>query len=413
MMLFFKECKRMIFSVVYIIFFVLVLLDFSTQFWSDAKNGELISEPVPGGGGYGMMTGDDPDMMMSGATESLVRDYLNNHFTTYPYGFIHTVRLNDEKSAKLTAIISKITGLETGEVYALSDCPVEYTEYYSEDETFNYYQLPEFDIKVDEQTFVRLMEETDKLLGGGSFFAPDTLYENFAEVPRTYEMAKKDYDDFALKDKVTNGFARLFCDYHGVFLALLPVFVAAYFCICDRRSKMEQLIGSRKISSLRLVLTRYAALVCVMMIPVLLTAFAADMLVSSQYGGMELDHLAMYKYSLIWVMPTVIGVTGADMLITELSSAIAAVLVQFVWFFVSIAGPLSGNIGKTNLMIRHNTPMERSLFMSGFDNFIFNRCFYTLLGIVCAVCAAGVYELKRRGVFNGFRVFGKLRNKRS
>ena len=51
--------------------------------------------------------------------------------------------------------------------------------------------------------------------------------------------------------------------------------------------------------------------------------------------------------------------------------------------------------------------------MSGFDNFIFNRCFYTLLGIVCAVCAAGVYELKRRGVFNGFRVFGKLRNKRS
>ena len=112
MMLFFKECKRMIFSVVYLIFFVLVLLDFSTQFWSDAKNGELISEPVPGGGGYGMMTGDDPDMMMSGATESLVRDYLNNHFTTYPYGFIHTVRLNDEKSAKLTAIIRKTDFLQ-------------------------------------------------------------------------------------------------------------------------------------------------------------------------------------------------------------------------------------------------------------------------------------------------------------
>ena len=50
----------------------------------------------------------------------------------------------------------------------------------------------------------------------------------------TYEQALLEYDNILYKDKVSGAYARLFCDYIGIILGLLPVFLPTYKIPQDR-----------------------------------------------------------------------------------------------------------------------------------------------------------------------------------
>jgi divalent metal cation (Fe/Co/Zn/Cd) transporter len=109
------------------------------------------------------------------------------------------------------------------------------------------------------------------------------------------------------------------------------------------------------------------------------------------------------------VFGIILAVTGIDMLITEIFSGIAAVLVQFIWWFHTLMTlPLVSKISLFQIVIRHNTAMERQAFMSQWDMFLQNRCFFTAVGIVCALLTVLVYKYKREGKFHGLRVLDKL-----
>ena len=64
-----------------------------------------------------------------------------------------------------------------------------------------------------------------------------------------YEEALEEYNQIINKDKVTGGFARLFCDYMGLALGLYPVFLVVMIWMKDRMSNATELIYSRKVSS--------------------------------------------------------------------------------------------------------------------------------------------------------------------
>ncbi len=97
-MLFLKECRKILFSLTFILYFAAMLAMYFTQFHSDCD--KTIYEPQPGQTDYGMIEKEVPEILMPAAAESLVREYLSDSFSAYPIGFYKEVKLNKRKSGK-------------------------------------------------------------------------------------------------------------------------------------------------------------------------------------------------------------------------------------------------------------------------------------------------------------------------
>lgn len=378
-MLFLKEVKKVVFSLTFLLYFAAVLAMYFTQFVSDCET--VIIRPQPGRESYGTTVKEIPEIIMPKAIDTLVTEYLYGSFEAYPFGFYKEVKLNEKKRAKMQEIICELTGL-TGEVSFESKI--------SDDLTY--------------ERFRELMRQADAIIGGGSRYSDDNIVRNFSVVPRTYEDALEEYNEIFEKDQITGAYARLFCDYLGIVVAILPVFVAAAFVAFDRRSRMEQLIYTRKISSAKLIGLRYLALCVTMMIPVVLAAFIAQMHIAGLYSGYEMNHWILFGYVLAWLMPNIMTAAAVGMLLTELVSPLLAVFVQGAWWILGINSQkeLVGIIGNFTLVIRHNTIGKRALFLAERNVFIRNRIFYTLLSVLMVLLTIMIYEKKRRGSFHGF-----------
>lgn len=407
-MLFFKECKKVIFSLAFVIYTIVVFVFYYTQFYNDART--PVPKPVPGLDNYGMVEEEAPELLMPSAIESLVSEYLSGSFTTYPHGFYKSVKLKKKDKAQIAEIIYEVSGITQQELDSFEG--FELGSYYKDENGFMMYQKPKTpEIKIPESLtydhFRELMRQADEIIGGGSSYCDQFIVENYSLVPKTYEDALVEYEQVINDDKITGAYARLFCDYHGILLAILPVFVAVAHVNLDRRSRMEQLAYSRKISSAKLVFVRFFALVSVMLIPVLLTAFHAYITVKNLYPDSVMDSTAILRFTALWLVPTLMTTTAVGMLITELASGLLAIFVQGVWWFADTfasASGLSGSIGKFTFIMRHNSLYDRDLFNAQWDNIVFNRIFFTAMSILTIVLTVLIYEMKRRGVFNGFQI---------
>lgn len=398
-MLFFKECKKILFSLTFILYVIAVLAMYFTQFHSDCDM--PVQEPRPGQGDYGTIEKEVPEILMPAAAESLVREYLSNSFQAYPIGFYKEVRLNEKKKQRMAEIITEITGITNEELDRIED-----------------FEIPEIHIheKLAYEHFRELMREADDMIGGGSKYSDERITGEFSNVPKTYEDALAEYNQFKNEDKITGAYARLYCDYMGIAVAILPVFTAVSLASLDKKSRMQQLAYSRRVSSVHLIFTRYAALVFMMVIPVILTAVFALVRVQSLYPGNPVDHLAVFRYSAVWLVPNVMTAAAVGMLFTELTSGLLAIFVQGVWWFGSIfasTGSLAGNIGKFTLVVRHNSLYGLDLFRADYGDFVFNRIFFAAVSIAGMALTAFIYEQKRRGNFHGIAIRDKNPGRKS
>lgn len=408
-MLLIKECKKILLSLTFLIYVAAVLAFYYTQF--PHGNGETVQAPRPGQESYGYMVKEVPEILMPSAAVSLVREYLSGIYVAYPIGFYKEVKLSEKKSAEIAEIIAEMTGLTpeeleryrafnadarevepdgNGSYYAVAHEPLTWPEY-SLSETLTY------------ERFRELMARADKIIGGGSRYSEGLIVSNFSRVPMTYEDALEEYHLF-LEDKITGAYARLFCDYIGIVVSVLPVFVAAAFVSADRKSGMEQLVYSRKISSTALVSVRYLALMVMQTIPVLVLAVLAGIRVISLYPGETTDILAIPKLAVCWLLPNIMVSSALGMLLTEVLSPLAAVFVQGAWWVASVMGGamggLTGGIGRFTLVCRHSSLYDAQRFFDKRDLFVFNRIFYTALSVVIVLLTVLIYHWKRKGDFH-------------
>lgn len=404
-MLFIKECRKILFSLTFVIYFVAVIAMYFTQFQNDCN--ETISKPSPNQEEYGMTAKEIPEILMPAATEKLVADYLSDSYIAYPIGFYKNVHLSEKKKQEMADIITEISGITKQELDSFENYE-EGTFTIGEGGVPQYIEpeIPEVNIPdtLTYERFRELMNEADKIIGGGSDYSDENLIGNFSLVPKTYEDVLAEYEMFINDDKITNSYARLYCDYMGIVLAILPVFVAVSLSALDRKSRMEQLAYSRKISSVRIIFTRFAALMVTMIIPVIITAVIANVTVNKLYPDNTKDNSAFLKYAVIWLIPNIMSATAVGMFVTEITSSMLAIFVQGVWWFTSIfagSGSLTGNIGKFTFLLRHNSLYDHNVFMNCHDDFIFNRVFFTIAALAGVMFTASVYEIKRRGVYNG------------
>lgn len=418
-MLFWKEGKKVICSLTFVLYAITVIAMYWSQFGTQLD--APITQPQPGLEYYGTVEREVPEVLLPAATEGLVSEYLSGSYVAYPFGLYKEVKLNEKDSTKLAEIIEELTGIskqeldnfteyEAGGYVGTMDANGNPTYVYKEP------VLPEMNIPTDlsYEHFKELMLRVDEIIGGGSKYSEKYIVNNFSRIPMTYEDALAEYEELMKGNNIAEGYMRLYCDYLGIILGIMPIFACVSLWQLDKKSQMEQLIYSRKISSVQIIGTRYLALVSSMVIPVVLTFVHALMGINSLYPNKDIDFGSAIAISALWLMPSILIVSGVGVLVSELISPFPAIFVQGVWWYISLEmNQLTGSITKWTLIIRHNTMGSTELFNRQFGDFVWNRTCYTILSLVVVGITMLIYEKKRKGVYHGKRMLRKNRKHES
>jgi ABC-2 type transport system permease protein len=415
--LFFKECKQIVRSIPFLVYAAVLLLFFTSQYESDLVK---VDKPQPGKSSYGTKISDDPKIIEPAAVKSLYGEFVLNSYTAYPIGFYKNVKLNAGQQRKMAGVLSELTGNsadqflhatkdvstaltinggnmtknEDGSYSISSSCTEE-----ADKATDSSISTVKSDLTTDQ--FHTLMRQADKLIGGGSFYG-DTYLSRFGEVPKSYEDALSDYNNIVKKDGITGAYARYFCDYLGIVLALFPVFLAVASGMKDRRAGMRDLIYTRRISSAKIVLTRYIAQIIILFLPVILLAIFATAQITAEYPGFKLHLFAFIGYSFGWLLPTLMVSASVGTLMTELTDTPIGIVVQGIWWFLGLfsgVAHIDGGYG-WDLILRHNTVGNTQVYLDNFSILLWNRIAYTAFALILIVGTIVVYERKRRGKWN-------------
>lgn len=383
--LFLKECRETLKSITYYIFLICTIMFFVTQM------GELrgITKPTEDKGNYGFKYSYDENVIMNSTLKNLAFEVNKNVYGTYPIGFYKEVRLDKDEENKIYGILEKITETNIDE---LKNKIKNYS--IKEDGT------SEIKSKVKYKEFSKYMGEVDDILGGGSSYNPKYLYRN-AEVPMTYEDAVEEYESIINNDKVSRAYARLFCDYMGIVLAILPTFLVVTRALKDKRSKAEEVIFSKKASSTVIILSRYISMVVMILIPLILISITLTLqsIYCASTNGVTADYFAFIKGIFGWLLPTILFTLSLGFLLSEIISAPIVILIQGgVWLLNIFAGGfnLVGKVG-INLIPRFNAIGCYDVYVKVFYELIINRIIYSVASILIMIITIFLYDKKREG----------------
>ena len=393
MTLFKKECAQILKSVIFWLYMACLVLFFNSQM----GNSTVLNPPQEGQENYynyGFKTDITERDVMETGVGTLAYAYYYDHYVTYPIGYAKNVRISEAEKQEIADIIYDLTGVKADEI---EDNIASYFQ--ENDIQTTQYKVPLKD-GISYEQFLKDMEQVADILGPGSDYTEDRLWSNVM-IPVDYEGAVENYRALTEQDRLTGGYARLFCDYMGIILGILPVFVTATRMLRDKRAQMQELIYSRGASSAVVMETRYAALVFMHMIPVLILSLLPTVsCITAGIEGVQLDYLAWLKYDLGWLLPMVMIVVAVGMLCTELTETALAVLVQAVWWFMSVmtgASAMNGGRYGWNLIPRHNTELNYEGFAEDFRQLVMNRILYAVLALVLLALTIFIYEKKRKG----------------
>ncbi len=136
MKLYIKECRRMAASIVYFLFVAILVLSWFQSFrgvtmteinranGSGQNNGldrPLLAQPFKTDEFYGTKIEEDPEKIMCGMVDTLLREYRNNSYTTYPLGYYKSVSLDDNEQNRILEILCEITGLTENQLNNLPE----------------------------------------------------------------------------------------------------------------------------------------------------------------------------------------------------------------------------------------------------------------------------------------------------
>lgn len=437
-MLYLKELKKICFSMVYMLFLVLLFFGWYKNFYgvtakeiaasegngtsvvSEITGGSVLRKPKKEDGSFGGKSKEIPDKIMLGGTDMLIIEYRKNSYATYPFNYYKEVVLNKKEQKQILNILCEITGLTEEQLQNLPDDyfpavngNIMHPGGYQKDESGNFVVKAGTDEKLegDDKTkhfipqvsynrFKELMKEAETVIGEGSNYSMDMLRTYYGQVEMNYEEALEEYNKTIYEDKVSSAFARLFCDYLTRSLGLYPVFLAVVFCMRDRKSRMNELIDCKQVSTRKLIVIRYMAMLTAIMLPVILLSFESlvPLIQFSLETGISIDIFAFLKYILWWLLPTGMIVTALGMSLTVYTSTPVAIIVQSVWWFIdSGVTALSGDTGFFTLMIRHNTLNGLEVIQEDLKVICINRGLMTVLALILVALTCRIYERKRKG----------------
>lgn len=402
-----KECAMWTKSIVFYAYVVILTVFYVSQL----EGGLAVTRPEPGAGEYGYTYSGDERTIMDAALKDLVCDFDSGRpFTAYPVGFYKQVTLSGEEREQVAACISRLSGMSREE---WEEALLEYEEGYS----VEYDQLGRETVKeevswpivtapeITYEEFLEIMEEVSGIIGRGSNYEKEELRKH-AIVPMTYEQALSEYEDILYKDRVSGAYARIFCDYMGILLGLLPVFFATARVLKDKRSKVKEVVYAKRAKTAAIVCSRILGMVIMMVLPVLALSFLpmSKAVFVAKAAGVGIDYLAFLKYTAGWLLPTILFVTALSYAVTELTEGFLSILFGAgIWFFALFSSVNLRNAG-WNLIPRFNSLGEYQVFSDMMPQLIRNRILYTVLALLLMGLTLFVYSLKRKGVLKNGKV---------
>lgn len=449
MKLYFKECKKIGTSIIYYLFLAILIFSWFRNFrgvtqteinWANgiapADIGferPLLSKPSEEDDYFGSrISEDDPEAIMTGVTRTLLSEYEDNSYATYPLGYYKAIVLSDDKQKQVLEILCEITGLSEKE---LKDLPEDYfpaatgtmisfdSMNADKDGNLNMEmggraatkngdnKYKHFVSQVSYEHFKELMRNMEVIIGEkGSQYSHKMMITYFGMSETTYEEALAEYDQTINQDKVTGGFARLFCDYIGLELGLYPIFLVVIIWMKDRISNATELIYGRKISSVKLVVSRYLASITMILIPILLLSLESlvPLISFGAEKGIRVDYFAYIKYILWWLLPEAMVVCAIGFFFTLLTDSPIAIVLQFLWWMVDKgATGLSGDIKLMTLMIRHNTLRGYEIIQNDLQIICMNRLLMAGIGILFVILSIWVLNFKRKGKLNAANIYNR------
>lgn len=458
--LFLMECKKTASGVLYWLY-VLALFFVSIRRFDAAVEDELRGRDDPSSVFYtapdGIYAGDserlsDVEMqenMMAGAAARLLDSYRNNAYEYYPFGYVKTNAMSKEGQRIILSYLEELTGMSeeaingTAEEDGTEDFQIsgggawvfepgqgsmnENGQYVIEPGDWKYAEN-NADItgesekiqsgfeKVTFDRFQEIMGEVDAMIGRNSYFSKEmlTLYycENDMEES---SITERQHREFYESDHVTGAFARYYCDNISLMVLGLPALVVIELMMRDKNRKMQALVYPRTVSGIRLVCTRFAASVCMVMLPVFIFPIRS-LVVLVQFcaeTGVQPDVFAFAKYALLWILPSILLVMAIGMFVTILTENYAGILIAGLLWLAgrpSIGKIAGGNYDLFDLIIRHNTLKGYGRMMESFRMLALNRAVISGMAFLLVALSVVVYEARRKGgsIFENRKFFNSF-----
>lgn len=469
MFLFRVECKKIIKSILFWVY-VLVLFGVCIIQYDPVVKNELQRTDDPNSVFYISPSGSYADVqsnvsneamerdMMIGATNRLLNNYRSNSYEYYPFGYVKEKTMSLEEQAVILQYLVELTGLSEKEINTdisstdgtnIDDIEIsgggayiatpdkgsmnESGQFVIEPDEWEY--VPNdgasaekssqtsdtFEIQVSFDRFKEIMEEVNKLIGRNSYYSWTMLtlyyFENDLE---DAPITEQQHQDFYEDDQVTGAFARYYCDSISLVVLFLPAFIVIELMLRDKRCKMRGLIYPRTISSASVIFTRYIASVCMTMLPIFILPIKSLILLIHYCNniGVQADIFAFAKYTLLWILPTVLFVVAISLFVTVLLENYTAILVTgLMWLTCrpSIDKIAGGNYGLFDLVIRHNTLKGYGRMMENIQMLVLNRMTISAVSLMLVILSIMIYSKKRKGglIFGGQKFLHNYKIKRS
>lgn len=229
----------------------------------------------------------------------------------------------------------------------------------------------------------------------------------------SYEEAVKEFQTTINDDRVSGGFARLFCDSMSSAMGLLPVFLIVFLWMYDLKAKSSSLIYVKKLSSKKIIFTRFLSVLILVLIPNFLLSLESLIPLSkfALRNGYDINYFAYTKYIIFWLLPTIMIVLALGTFLTVITDSPIAILIQLIWWFVDrgMTG-LSGDTDLYTLMLRHNTLRGSEIINAQSGMILTNRLLYMALSFIFLEITVIVFEKKRRGKFDFWRHYTEYYN---
>ena len=211
----YKEIKYQLKSIIFYIFIGVVALFYFNQFFHLPSNiddleptpPEEVSDNIYGLPSYGVTSVDDPMLEMQIVYNRLILTAKIGQVLKHGFIINKQLKLTDEQKDFLKYSANKISskGIVEGKLI--------------KDVTYNEYK--------------EIIKKVDEELGGNTQFN-EKYISMYINRPRTYEEAKRDFEDIVNKDRITGAFGRNFADYMGITAGMFPIFLSAFILTRDK-----------------------------------------------------------------------------------------------------------------------------------------------------------------------------------
>jgi ABC-type transport system involved in multi-copper enzyme maturation permease subunit len=362
-----KEIKYQLKSITFYLFLAVITLFYVSQFLPSLTD---FKKPVPGQSYYGSAPTTNKEDEIKAVYKQLNLNLNVGSVLRYGKFINKMIVLSDSDKENISKAIKAIS--PNGEQDGKLNIVVSYEEY------------------------LNIVRHLDKQLGGSTDFG-DEHRSMLSKRPMTYEEALDRYNKTINIDKFSNASARLFSDYMGITAGLFTVFLSAFILTRDKRTKAYEVIYSRSVSSATYILSKYIGIcICVFLGYLMLASYSTFITIKiSSLNNYPIDYLSYYKYTFIWILPTVCFSNALAMLLSAIfNNGIVAIILQFVIWINSLL-PLIGDYSLLKPIIRFNSLGRYDEYISYAKAIEINRIFYLILCLVMVSINILVHSMKR------------------